>query len=102
MVVKMRSTGSRISLPKTKPLACDLNLPVFEEELNEPWPLKMSWLEAMQLLAPTREHYMRHFDSPEKRLREKIQSVSTCPEGGIETLESRKRDARATSRGRLT
>jgi hypothetical protein len=31
----------------------------------------MSWEEAMQSFAPLREHYMRNFDSPEKRFRDK-------------------------------
>jgi hypothetical protein len=54
-----------------KPLAVDLKLPVFDQPQIEHWPAKMSWAAAMRHLAPSREHYMRHFDSPEKRLREK-------------------------------
>jgi hypothetical protein len=48
-----------------------LELPVFDEPLIEPWPIRMSWEQAMRHFAATRDHYMRHFDSPEKRLREK-------------------------------
>jgi hypothetical protein len=54
-----------------KNLASDLELPVFDSPLKEPWPMKMSWEDAMRSFAATREHYMRHFDSPEKRWREK-------------------------------
>ena len=39
--------------------------------MQEHWPSKMSWADAMQHLAPTRERYMREFDSPEQRLRAK-------------------------------
>jgi len=31
----------------------------------------MSWEEAIRGFAATREHYMLHFDSPTKRLRDK-------------------------------
>jgi transposase len=37
----------------------------------EPWPSKMSWLDAVRHFAPAREAYMRHFDSPEQRLHDK-------------------------------
>jgi hypothetical protein len=33
--------------------------------------MNISWEDAMRSFAPMREHYMRHFDSPEKRLRDK-------------------------------
>jgi hypothetical protein len=56
---------------KNKPLSTDLNLPICEELLLERWPSKMSWAEAMRHFAPMRQQYMRNFDSPEKRLREK-------------------------------
>ena len=71
MVMKMRSDESKDLLVKAKPLATDFVLPVFEEPLREPWPLKMSWSDAMRHFAAARAHYMRHFDSPERRLREK-------------------------------
>lgn len=35
------------------------------------WPLAISWSEAIRQLAPFRDYYMEHFDSPEKRLAEK-------------------------------
>jgi hypothetical protein len=56
---------------KDNNLASDLKLPVFNKPLKEPWPMKMSWEEAMHSFAATREHYLRHFESPEKRWREK-------------------------------
>jgi hypothetical protein len=33
--------------------------------------MKMSWEDAMRNFAATREHYLLHFDSPEKRWRDK-------------------------------
>jgi hypothetical protein len=48
-----------------------LRLPVFDQPLVEPWPMKMSWEEATRSFAPLRDHYVQHFDSPEKRLRDK-------------------------------
>ena len=71
MVVKMRSPESKVSRAKNDNFACDLRLPVFEQPLIEPWPLKMSWEDAMRSFAPLREYYVRHFDSPEKRARNK-------------------------------
>jgi hypothetical protein len=71
MVVRMRSPESKVSLAKNNRLACDLRLPVFDQPLIEPWPLKMSWQDAMRSFAPLREYYMRHFDSAEKRARDK-------------------------------
>jgi hypothetical protein len=71
MVVKMRSVESKASRAKSKGLATDLRLPVFDQPLIEPWPMNISWEDAMRSFAPMREHYMRHFDSPEKRLRDK-------------------------------
>ena len=52
-------------------LAIDLNLPEFEAPQVEHWPSKMSWSEAMHAFAATRARYMRDFDSPEQRLRDK-------------------------------
>jgi len=37
----------------------------------EHWPLAMPWVEAIRHFTPFREHYMRNFDSPEKRWRDK-------------------------------
>jgi hypothetical protein len=71
MVAKMRSQKSKPSLAQDKDLACDLHLPVFDEPLIEPWPMKMSWEDAVRSFAATREYYMRNFDSPEKRWRDK-------------------------------
>jgi len=71
MVVKMRSQKYKPSPVNHKSLACDLNLPVFDQPLIEPWPMKMSWENAIRSFAATREHYMRNFDSPEKRWRDK-------------------------------
>jgi hypothetical protein len=48
-----------------------LNLPVFEVPQVEHWPSPMSWSEAMQHFAASRERYMREHDSPEQRLRDK-------------------------------
>ena len=63
--------------PKSKPsaknngVACDFELPVFEQPMVEHWPLAMSWMEAIRHFTPFREHYMRNFDAPEKRWRDK-------------------------------
>lgn len=71
MVVQMASQKSKPLRAKNKSLACDLNLPVFDQPLIEWWPMKMSWEDAIRNFAATREYYMRHFDSPERRLRDK-------------------------------
>jgi hypothetical protein len=71
MVEKMPSSESKASPRVDLPSTSDLNLPVFTVPQREHWPLRISWTQAMRLLAPTRDHYMRHFDSPEERLREK-------------------------------
>jgi len=39
----------------------------------------MSWLEAMRHFAPSRKRYMREFDSPEKRWREKNPAPFVLP-----------------------
>ena len=52
-------------------LAIDLNLPEFEVPQAEHWPSQMSWSAAMRIFAPARVHYMREFDSPEQRMRDK-------------------------------
>lgn len=66
--MKMRSEESNDSLIKAKPLAADFVLPVFEEPTQEHWPLAMSWSDAIRHFAAARDQYMRHFDSPERRL----------------------------------
>lgn len=48
-----------------------LNLPVFESPKREYWPRKMAWEEVVFQTEPQREFYMKHFDSPERRLRNK-------------------------------
>lgn len=75
----MRSPESTPSTPSRKPLSCDLTLPIFYESLIEPWPTKMSWLQAVGHFAASRAQYMRQFDSPEKRLREKNPAVFRLP-----------------------
>ncbi len=65
MVEKMRSPKSESSL------AGDLNFPVFTVPQKEHWPSKMTWSQAMELFAWARDEYMRKFDSPEQRLRDK-------------------------------
>jgi hypothetical protein len=67
----MDSRESNSSPGDRQTLAVDLNLPVFEQAQAEHWPAKMSWLEAMRHCSSSRELYMRKFDSPEKRWREK-------------------------------
>lgn len=67
----MRWAKSKASPAGKHSLACDLNLPVFDEALAEHWPSKMSWSDAMRTFAPYRDRYMRNFDSPEQRWREK-------------------------------
>jgi hypothetical protein len=75
----MDSLESKRSLTDRKPLAADLNLPVFEQPQVEHWPAKMSWAQAMRHLAPNREHYMRNFDSPEKRWHDKNPTPFVLP-----------------------
>lgn len=67
----MRSKESDNSTTDCSNLAIDLNLPEFETPQLEHWPSKMSWSDAMRLFAPTRARYMREFDSPQQRLRDK-------------------------------
>lgn len=76
---KMRSPESKASPATGKTLACNLRLPVFDQPLVEPWPLRMSWEEAICGFAPAREHYMRNFDSPARRLRDKNPALFRLP-----------------------
>jgi hypothetical protein len=62
-----------------EPLARDMNFPDFHEPLAEPWPVKMSWAQAMRHFQASREYYMRHFDSLEKRWREKNPAPFVLP-----------------------
>jgi len=48
-----------------------LNLPVFEVPQRDHWPAKIPWETVIFETGPQREFYMSHFDSPEKRLRNK-------------------------------
>lgn len=70
-MVKVHFAGSERSMKDSTPLATDLNLPAFETPQVEHWPSKMSWSDAMRLFAPARARYMREFDSPERRVRDK-------------------------------
>ena len=70
-MVKVHSKESEIRVSNKVRVAVDLNLPAFEHRQVEHWPSKMSWSDAMRNFAHARESYMRDFDSPEKRLREK-------------------------------
>lgn len=67
----MRSGESNTLNPDRSALAIDLNLPEFDAPQVEHWPSKMSWSEAMRSFAPARARYMREFDSPQQRLRDK-------------------------------
>ena len=71
MVAKVRLRKSKASPENSNDLSCNLRLPVFDQPLIEPWPMKMSWEEATRSFAPLRDHYMQHFDSPEKSSRDK-------------------------------
>lgn len=55
----------------TPPSAPELRFPVFETQPLPHWPSKMSWEAVTDETEPQRQHYMKHFDSPEKRLRDK-------------------------------
>jgi len=48
-----------------------LNLPVFDSPRRDRGPGKMTWEAVMDQTEPQREFYVKHFDSPEKRLRNK-------------------------------
>lgn len=67
----MRSGESKNSVANHSTFAIDLNLPEFETRQVEHWPSKMSWSQAMQTFAAARARYMRDFDSPQQRLRDK-------------------------------
>jgi hypothetical protein len=64
------------SLPHNESLACDLHLPVFDKPRIEPWPMKVPWENAIRSFTATREHCLRHFDSPETATR---QEAGTLP-----------------------
>jgi hypothetical protein len=48
-----------------------LNLPVYDLPQNNSRPAKMTWEEVMDQTELQREFYMKHFDSPDKRLQNK-------------------------------
>jgi sigma-B regulation protein RsbU (phosphoserine phosphatase) len=48
-----------------------LNLPVFDTPQREHLSGKMTWEQVMDQTEPQRTFYIKHFDSPEKRLRDK-------------------------------
>ena len=48
-----------------------LNLPVFDIPQRDRGPGKMSWEAVTDETEPQRQFYMTHFDSPERRLRNK-------------------------------
>ena len=70
MVTKRPLNESVVSMNKSN-LALDLNLPAFETFQVEHWPSPMPWSDAIRHFAATRERYMREFDSPEARWRNK-------------------------------
>jgi hypothetical protein len=60
--------------PKKKPdpLATTvLNLPVLDGMRRDHFAWKMTWEQVTAETEPMRQYYMKHFDSPEKRLRNK-------------------------------
>jgi hypothetical protein len=67
----MLSGESNNSVSDRSGFAIDLNLPDFEAPQMEHWPSKMSWSDAMRIFAPARARYMREFDSPQRRVRDK-------------------------------
>jgi hypothetical protein len=71
MVARMDSRELNSSPTDRESFAIDLNLPVFEQPQAEHRPAGMSWLEAVRHFSASRQLYMRKFDSPEKRWREK-------------------------------
>ena len=48
-----------------------LNLPVFDSPPRDHSAWKMTWEQVMAETEPMRQFYMTHYDSPEKRLRNK-------------------------------
>lgn len=79
MVARMDSRELNSSSADRESFAVDLNLPVFEQPQLEHWPARMSWLQAVRHFSASRELYMRKFDSPEKRWREKNPAPFVLP-----------------------
>ncbi len=48
-----------------------LNLPVLDGMRRDHFAWKMTWEQVTAQTEPQRQYYMKHFDSPEKRLRNK-------------------------------
>lgn len=48
-----------------------LNFPVFDKPQVEWRPKEVNWEKVMDETEPFRRYYIKHFDSPEKRLRDK-------------------------------
>jgi hypothetical protein len=67
----MRSGESNNFVADRSAFAIDLNLPEFGAPQVEHWPSRMSWSDAIRILAPARARYMREFDSPQQRVRDK-------------------------------
>jgi hypothetical protein len=63
-----------------------LNFPIFDSPKRDPLPRKMTWEEVMDQTEPQRQFYMKHFDSPEKRLQNKnpapFRLLRAAPEDG--------------------
>jgi hypothetical protein len=58
--------------PDSDPLGiANLNLPVFDVPQKEHWPMFIPLERVMAETEPQRAFYMKHYDSPEKRLRTK-------------------------------
>ena len=84
MVERLHLLELNDSAMKNKAFATDITLPISEEPWLRRWPSKMSWAEAVRHFAPMREQFMREFDSPEKRLREKnFQRFSFLEQGRV-------------------
>jgi hypothetical protein len=71
LVDQVPSSKSETSKPFEAPLSCELNLPVFTEPQREHPSSTMTWSEAVRYFEPLRLYYMKHFYSPEQRLRDK-------------------------------
>jgi len=48
-----------------------LNLPTFDIPERDPLSWKMTWEEVTEETEEQRQFYMKHYDSPERRLRDK-------------------------------
>lgn len=48
------------------------SFPVFPEPMRVHLPVNMSWAEVVRYFEPLRKYYMEHYDSPERRLADKV------------------------------